>query len=105
MNGKRCRAAPMAGADREGFLMNRESFFMKEFASPAGFASACSILLYSSSSAAQQPPAGYFDIPPGFDFPADKQTLEHDRAAADVHAQRLHAWNVFAGMTQPTPDG
>jgi hypothetical protein len=57
---------------------------------------------------AQQPPApppGYFDIPAGFDFPADKQTLEQYRTSVNVSAQRVHAWNVFAGMTQPTPDG
>jgi hypothetical protein len=50
-------------------------------------------------------PAGYFDIPAGYDFPADKHTLERYRAEADVAKQRLHVWNVFAGMTQPTPDG
>ena len=48
------------------------------------------------------PPPGYYDIPAGFDFPADKQTLERYRSTADIHAQRLHVWNVFAGMTQPT---
>src|SRR3954447_17005551 len=50
------------------------------------------------------PPPGYFDIPAGFDFPADKQTLEQFRASANVSAQRLHVWNVFAGITQSTPD-
>lgn len=53
---------------------------------------------------APTPPAGYFDIPPGFDFPADKRLLEQYRAQPNVAAQRIHAWNVFAGMTQPTPD-
>jgi hypothetical protein len=51
------------------------------------------------------PPTGYFDIPAGFDFPANKQTLEQYRTSVNVSAQRLHVWNVFAGMTQPTPDG
>jgi hypothetical protein len=51
------------------------------------------------------PPSGYYDIPTGYDFPADKQTLEKYRVDQNVHAQRLHVWNVFAGMTQPTPDG
>lgn len=51
------------------------------------------------------PPPGYFDIPAGFDFPADKQTLEQFRKTSNLSAQRLHVWNVFAGMTQPTPDG
>ncbi len=51
------------------------------------------------------PPPGYFDIPPGFDFPADKQILEQFRTTGNLSAQRLHVWNVFAGMTQPTPDG
>jgi hypothetical protein len=50
------------------------------------------------------PPPGYFDIPAGFDFPADKQTLEAYRKAGNLGAQRTHVWNVFAGMTQPTPD-
>jgi hypothetical protein len=56
------------------------------------------------TASAQQPPPGYFDIPAGFDFPADKQTLEQYRASGNVSAQRLHVWNVFAGMTQRTPD-
>jgi hypothetical protein len=51
------------------------------------------------------PQPGYFDIPAGFDFPADKATLEGFRQAGDVSAQRKHVWNIFAGMTQPTPDG
>jgi hypothetical protein len=51
------------------------------------------------------PPPGYFDIPAGFDFPANKQTLEQYRASGNLSAQRLHVWNVFAGMTQRTPDG
>src|ERR1700719_3022067 len=51
------------------------------------------------------PPTGYYDIPPGFDFPANKQTLDQYRTSVNVSAQRLHVWNVFAGMTQPTPDG
>jgi hypothetical protein len=53
---------------------------------------------------APSPQPGYFDIPAGFDFPADKQTLEQFRKTADVAAQRKHVWNVFAGMTQRTPD-
>jgi hypothetical protein len=51
------------------------------------------------------PPAGYYDIPAGFDFPADKATLQNYVASGNFSAQRLHAWNVFAGMTQPTPRG
>src|SRR5262245_12027737 len=50
------------------------------------------------------PPPGYFDIPAGFDFPADKRLLEQYRAQPNVAAQRIHAWNIFAGMTRPTPD-
>jgi hypothetical protein len=53
---------------------------------------------------APTPQVGYFDIPAGFDFPADKQTLEGFRTTGNVSAQRKHVWNVFAGMTQPTPD-
>jgi hypothetical protein len=63
-------------------------------------------LIVAGGAAAQgQPQPGYFDIPPGFDFPANKQTLGQFRASGDLSAQRLHVWNVFAGMTQPTPDG
>ena len=51
---------------------------------------------------AATPPAGYFDIPPGFDFPADKRLLEGYRLQPNMAAQRLHVWNVFAGMTRPT---
>jgi hypothetical protein len=53
---------------------------------------------------APNPPPGYFDIPPGFDFPADKRLLEQYRAQPNVAAQRIHAWNLFAGLTRPTPD-
>ncbi|QHO73874.1 hypothetical protein ACH79_15660 [Bradyrhizobium sp. CCBAU 051011] len=65
----------------------------------------CSSLCGSLVAVAQQPPVGYFDIPPGFDYPANKQTLEQYRTSANVPAQRLHVWNVFAGMTRTTPDG
>jgi hypothetical protein len=51
------------------------------------------------------PPPGYYDIPPGYDFPADKQRLDQYRQTGNLSAERLHAWHVFAGMTQPTPDG
>ncbi|HLG80133.1 MAG TPA: hypothetical protein VKY22_03890 [Bradyrhizobium sp.] len=50
------------------------------------------------------PPPGYYDVPPGYDFPADKQTLEQYRRSGNTSAERTHVWNVFAGMTQPTPD-
>lgn len=50
------------------------------------------------------PPAGVYDIPAGFDFPADQSALDGFRATGDAQKQRAHVWNVFAGMTQPTPD-
>jgi hypothetical protein len=59
---------------------------------------------FGASAQSANPPPGYFDIPAGFDFPANKQTLEQFRTTSDVSAQRKHVWNVFAGMTQPTPD-
>jgi hypothetical protein len=62
-------------------------------------------IIAADRAAAQQPPPGYYDIPAGFDFPADKQTLERYRANGDLHAERRHVWNVYAGMTQTTPDG
>jgi hypothetical protein len=66
----------------------------------------CTIAPFTHYALGQQatPPPGYFDIPSGFDFPADKQMLEQFRASGNVSAQRLHVWNVFAGMTQQTPD-
>jgi hypothetical protein len=79
---------------------------MKSFGSLGGFAALCSVFAFSGTASSQQPgpPPGYFDIPAGFDFPADKQTLEQYRTTGNVAAQRLHVWNVFAGMTQRTPD-
>lgn len=72
-----------------------------------GIFSAAVVATVSLGVDAQQPgpPPGYYDIPPGFDFPADKQTLERYRSTANLSAQRTHVWNVFAGLTQPTPDG
>jgi hypothetical protein len=55
--------------------------------------------------AAVGPPTGYYDIPKGYDFPADSAILERYRSDQNFHAQRLHVWNVYAGMTQSTPDG
>lgn len=60
---------------------------------------------FNASAQTPAPQPGYFDIPAGFDFPANKQTLEQYRTTGNVSAQRLHVWNVFAGMTQSTPDG
>jgi hypothetical protein len=60
--------------------------------------------LHGNNPEASGPPPGYYDIPKSFDFPADKQTLEQYRTSGNLSAQRLHVWNVFAGMTQPTPD-
>jgi hypothetical protein len=51
------------------------------------------------------PAPGYFDIPAGFDFPADKAVLQQYTTTGNLAAERLHVWNVFAGMTQRTPDG
>jgi len=49
-------------------------------------------------------PPGVYDIPKGFDFPADKKQLEQYRTSGNLSAERGHVWNVFAGMTQLTPD-
>jgi hypothetical protein len=54
---------------------------------------------------AASPPPGYFDIPAGFDFPADKRLLEQYRSQPSIAAQRIHAWNLLGGLTRPTPDG
>jgi hypothetical protein len=63
--------------------------------------------LINSTALAQSanPPPGYFDIPAGFDFPAPKATLEGFITSGNVSAERLHVWNVFAGMTQAAPGG
>src|SRR4051794_19447178 len=62
-------------------------------------------VLVPLSTLAQPDPPGYMGIPDGFDFPADKAALEEARRAQNVSAQRLHSWMLFAGITQPTPDG
>jgi hypothetical protein len=64
-----------------------------------------SVAVAAGQAAGQQPPPGYYDIPAGYDFPAEQQALELYRAGGDLHAERRHVWNVFAGMTQTTPDG
>jgi len=61
------------------------------------------ILLAPTASRAQDP--GYEGIPPGFDYPADKATLEQYRQAGNLPALRKHSWMLFAGMTQEKPDG
>lgn len=58
--------------------------------------------LVSTSASAQ---TGYFGIPDGFDYPADKATLEGFRTSQNLSALRKHSWMLFAGMTQMTPDG
>ncbi|MCZ6652247.1 MAG: hypothetical protein O7D91_04390, partial [Planctomycetota bacterium] len=63
------------------------------------------VLMGTSGSLAKAQENGYFGISPGYDFPADNATLERYRETQNIAALRLHAWNVFAGMTQPTPDG
>lgn len=47
----------------------------------------------------------YRGIPDGFDFPADKATLERERAAGNMAALRRHGWMLFAGMNEMTPKG
>ncbi len=71
-----------------------------------GFRSACllcfAFLLHSRPVHAQDP---YTPIPPGFDFPADKATLERFRKTENVAEMRRHAWLVWAGINQPAPTG
>jgi hypothetical protein len=74
----------------------------------ARWASAAVFLFLSFEAASGQtatPPPGYFDIPNGFDFPADKSLLEQYRSQPNVPAQRIHVWNVFAGITSETSNG
>jgi hypothetical protein len=65
------------------------------------------VALTNSAAFAQNPnpPPGYFDIPAGFDFPAQKATLQGYISSGNISAERLHVWNVFAGMTQAAPGG
>jgi hypothetical protein len=53
----------------------------------------------------QSRPSGYADIGPGFDFPALQVALDAMRRRGELLAERQHVWQVFAGMTQPGPDG
>jgi hypothetical protein len=64
--------------------------------------SAVLVLVASSAAVAQ---TGYFGIPDGFDYPADKTRLEGFRKDQNLPALRLHSWMLFAGLTQMTPDG
>ena len=66
---------------------------------------ACAVSFSPAALAQGAPPAGYFDIPAGHDFPADKARLEQIRDSGDFAAQRRHVWDVFAGLTEATPDG
>src|SRR5262249_54564072 len=59
-------------------------------------------LLVSTSASAQ---TGYFGIPHGFDYPADKNPLEGFRSNQNLSGLRRHSWMLFSGMTQMTPDG
>lgn len=38
-------------------------------------------------------------IPPGYDFPAEREVLQAYADAYDVAAMRTHSWHVWAGMT------
>jgi len=64
-------------------------------------------LAFACPASAQRPttPPGVYDIPTGYDFPADNVTLEKYRSDKNTKAQRIHVWNIWAGMTQATPDG
>jgi hypothetical protein len=59
-------------------------------------------LLFNSTCSAQTTAE---PIPAGFDFPADEAALIQLRDDEDVTKMRLHAWMVYAGMTQPAPGG
>lgn len=63
------------------------------------------LTLLCGSSLFAQPRPTYYPIPAGFDFPANQATLLQYVDAGDVASMRQHAWNVFAGLTQPTPSG
>ena len=66
----------------------------------AGMMSASAWAVCSNGAAAL--PAGYADIAPEYDFPADEARLEAMRAAGSLTAQRRHVWQLFAGLVQPS---
>jgi hypothetical protein len=64
-------------------------------------------VIFTSTMLTMAQPANdpHLPIPPGFDFPADRQTLLKLRDTNDVAGMRKHAWMVFAGMTKDEPGG
>ncbi len=80
---------------------------MKKLRSQITWLGAAITLILAASAIGQEtgPQIGYYGIAAGHDFPAPESTLEGYRANQDLHGQRLHVWNVFAGLTEPTPDG
>ena len=66
-------------------------------------AAAC--ILWANAGAKDSADNTYRGIPPGYDFPANQQTLLNYRDRVDVEAIRKHAWMVWAGLThQPSQD-
>lgn len=55
----------------------------------------------ASSPGLTQVAAKYAPIPAGFDFPASSDTILAALNSGNESALRLHAWMVFAGLTQP----
>ncbi|WP_246724979.1 hypothetical protein [Rhizobium ruizarguesonis] len=49
---------------------------------------------------AQAQEIAYTPVPPGFDFPADEQSLLDALRGGDEVKLRTHAWMIFAGLTQ-----
>src|SRR6266851_1126043 len=45
-------------------------------------------------------PSGYAEISPAFNLPASESALQAMRASGNLTAQRLHVWQVFAGLTR-----
>ncbi len=67
--------------------------------------SACLLLLVAGAALMQAQEVTYVSIPVGFDFPAKEAELLTAVTAGDVVRLRKHAWQVFAGLTQPAHPG
>lgn len=65
----------------------------------------CTLCAALASKACHAQNVTYQGIPPGFDFPADEETLLQFRDNEDIAEMRRHAWYVFAGLTQHSSSG
>ncbi|WP_133513128.1 hypothetical protein [Candidatus Thiosymbion oneisti] len=65
----------------------------------------CSCVFVAMSHMAFAQNSPYTDIPSSFDFPASQEMLNHFIKTRNVSELRRHAWYLWAGINQPTPEG